>query len=62
MDLKKGIEIAKAASAKGYAVAVKNGKIQLQTIKFNTNGVSAITAHTKWIDPETAIEIIIAMQ
>lgn len=58
MTLQQGIELGKAAKNAGYVIAVKNGKVQFQTVEFKANGVSVVTPHTDWIDYEEAMEII----
>jgi hypothetical protein len=58
MDIKQAMEISAKAKESGYAVAVKNGLVQFQTVEYDNNGVSTVTPRTDWLDYDGAMEII----
>ena len=59
MNIKQGIEIAQAAKKAGYAVAVRNGKVQFQTVEYSANGTAEVTPKTEWLDYDEAMEVIV---
>lgn len=58
MNIQQGIEIAQLAKKSGYSIAVKNGKVQFQTIEYKANGTSVVTPRTAWLAYDEAMEII----
>ena len=53
-------KLAELAKFKGYAVAVKNGKVQFQTVVYNKKGTAQITRHTDFITV-TEAQLILAV-
>lgn len=51
-------KLAQLAKAKGYAVAVKAGKVQFQTVVYDAKGKAKITRHTDFISIAEALNII----
>ncbi len=61
MDLKlAGIfPISRAARAAGYAVAVRRGRCQLQTVTYNAKGTSTVRPQSGWLLP---VELAAALE
>jgi hypothetical protein len=53
-------KLAQLAKTKGYALAVKNGKVQFQTVVYNKKGTAQITRHTDFITV-TEAQLILAV-
>lgn len=58
MNIKQAMEISTKAKEAGYAIAVKDGKVQFQTVLYKEDGTSDVTEHSDWLDYEEAMEII----
>ena len=57
-ELIEAVRLSNAAKAKGYAVAVLGGRVQFQTVEFDSAGASTVTPRTGWLTYNEALEII----
>ena len=58
MTMQEAFTISKAAKERGYATAVKAGKLQFQIVTYRKNGSSDVTPVTDWLTLEEAMKII----
>lgn len=54
--------LSRHAKAFGFALAVKQGRFQFQTVTFDKRGVSTCKAESPWLSPDDAEQFIYAQE